>query len=103
MDDFVFYFVTHGDKKLNQGRKKTAQQVVTAAFCFFAGKAQGESTRPMYVLHRGERIDFDAPELIFAAYMRLINAKRDAYAEARLRILGELVFYARLAAKTHYH
>ena len=103
MDDFVFYFVIHGDKKLNLGRKKTAQQVVTAAFCFFAGKAQGESTRPMYVLYRGERIDFDAPQLIFAAYMRLINAKRDAYAEARLKILAELVFYARLAAKTHYH
>ena len=45
----------------------------------------------------------DAPQLIFAAYMRLINAKRDAYAEARLKILAELVFYARLAAKTHYH
>ena len=103
MDDFVFYFVTHGDKKLNLGRKKTAQQVVTAAFCFFAGKSQVGTVRPMYVLHRGERIDFDVPQLIFAAYMRLIHAKRDAYAEARLRILAELVFYARLAAKTHYH
>ena len=38
MDDFVFYFVTHGDKKLNLGRKKTAQQVVTLPSVFLLAK-----------------------------------------------------------------
>jgi len=35
--------------------------------------------------------------------MRLIHVKRHAYAQTRQSVLAELVFYARLAAKTHYH